>query len=205
LEVLFSPPPGIPARIAAAIDAAQLSIYVCMYHFTESTIAQHMASAVARGVDCCVIIDHRAAYEVNSMAWQLAKTGQVRHHRRTPDSDWFGQLVLQRGRHGRRGFHCDEPGNADRTTLDRQLELPPIPLHRTATILMASLPAYRPSNGSTCTIAAGVWTAAGRPTVAVSVHFDARLLMQFVADAARNGSHVATWGLGNPRATCTLT
>lgn len=75
MELYFSPPPGIPARIAAAIDAAQLSIYVCMYHFTESTIARRMADAVARGVDCCVIMDFRAAYEVNSMAWQLAKTG----------------------------------------------------------------------------------------------------------------------------------
>lgn len=75
MEVLFSPPPGIPARIAAAIDAAAESIYVCMYHFTESTLAQRMALAVARGVECCVIIDHHSAYEVNSMAWQLARTG----------------------------------------------------------------------------------------------------------------------------------
>ena len=70
---------------------------------------------------------------------------------------------------------------------------------------MASLPAYRPSNGAVLTLNAGVWTAAGRASVQATVAFDARLLMQFVADAARNGSHVATWGLGNPPATCTLT
>lgn len=75
MEVLFSPPPGIPARIAQAIDAALVSIFVCMYHFTESTLAQRMAAAVARGVDCRVILDYRSAYDVNSMSWQLAKTG----------------------------------------------------------------------------------------------------------------------------------
>jgi phosphatidylserine/phosphatidylglycerophosphate/cardiolipin synthase-like enzyme len=46
-----------------------------MYHFTESTLAKHVAGAVARGVECCVILDHRAAYDTDSMCWQLAKTG----------------------------------------------------------------------------------------------------------------------------------
>lgn len=75
MDVLFSPPSGIPARIAQALDTAVQSIYVCMYHFTESTLARKMADAVGRGVECCVIIDHRSAYETNSMAWQLARTG----------------------------------------------------------------------------------------------------------------------------------
>lgn len=75
LEFMFSPPPGIPARISRCIDDAQLSIYVCMYHFSESTIAKHMAAAVERGVKCFVVLDRAAAYETQSMAWQLAKTG----------------------------------------------------------------------------------------------------------------------------------
>jgi phosphatidylserine/phosphatidylglycerophosphate/cardiolipin synthase-like enzyme len=75
LEVLFSPPPGIPARIARAIDAAELSIFVLMYHFTESTLARRMAQAVARGVECRCILDYEASRETNSMARQLARTG----------------------------------------------------------------------------------------------------------------------------------
>ncbi len=70
---------------------------------------------------------------------------------------------------------------------------------------MASLPAYRPSNGATCTIDGGVWTAAGRPTVRVTVVIDARLMMQFVYDAARNPSKQVIYGLGTPRMTTTLT
>lgn len=70
---------------------------------------------------------------------------------------------------------------------------------------MASLPAYRPPNGAVCTVDAGVWTASGRPTVRVTVQFDARLLMQFVSDAARKTPHIATWGIGKPAATCSLT
>lgn len=70
---------------------------------------------------------------------------------------------------------------------------------------MASLPAYRPSNGATLTIDAGVWTAAGRPTVRATLVIDARLLMQFVYDAARNPTKSVKYGLGKPPATCTLT
>jgi hypothetical protein len=69
---------------------------------------------------------------------------------------------------------------------------------------MASLPAYRPSAGSTVTFNAGVWSASGRPDVTVTVRIDARLLMDFVQVASRNASNVATIGLGNPRATVTL-
>lgn len=46
-----------------------------MYHFTESTLARSMAEAMARGVECSVILDYNAALETNSMGRQLARTG----------------------------------------------------------------------------------------------------------------------------------
>jgi hypothetical protein len=70
---------------------------------------------------------------------------------------------------------------------------------------MPSPNAYRPGIGSVLTIAAGVWSASGRPTVNVTVQFDARLLMDFVDLASKNPTNVATIGLGNPKATVTLT
>lgn len=83
--------------------------------------------------------------------------------------------------------------------------VPPFPLHPTAEIVMGSLPAYRPSNGATLTLDAGAWTAAGRPSVRVTVTLDARLLMQFVYDAARQPTKTAKYGLGKPPLTTTLT
>lgn len=64
---------------------------------------------------------------------------------------------------------------------------------------------YRPSAGATLTLDAGIWQATGRPTVRVTVKLDARLLSDGVLVASRNGSHVATFGLGTPQLTVTLT
>jgi hypothetical protein len=65
--------------------------------------------------------------------------------------------------------------------------------------------AYYPAAGATLTVDAGVWSATGRPTVRVTVNLDARLLIDLVNVAARNASHVATFGLGKPPVQVTLT
>ena len=65
--------------------------------------------------------------------------------------------------------------------------------------------AYRPSFTNAVTIDAGIWSASGRPTVAVTVDLDPRLLMDWVSIAAANASNVATIGLGNPPLVVTLT
>lgn len=70
---------------------------------------------------------------------------------------------------------------------------------------MPSPTPYRPATGSVLTIDAGVWSATGRPTVAVSVTFDARLLIQAVNDAARRTPKQVIYGLGTPRLTFILT
>lgn len=70
---------------------------------------------------------------------------------------------------------------------------------------MAAPNAYRPSNGATLTIDAGIWSATGRPTVQVNVVIDARLLMSAVYDAARSTNNSVIYGLGSPRAKVTLT
>lgn len=64
---------------------------------------------------------------------------------------------------------------------------------------------YRPASGAVLTINGGIWSATGRPTVTVSVTFDARLLVQAVADAARRSPQQVIYGLGVPRLTITLT
>jgi len=75
VEVYFSPPPGIPAQIKALIDAAVTTIRICIFVFTEPTLAAALADAVTRGVNVEVIIDYNSAYQTTSMAWQLSRTG----------------------------------------------------------------------------------------------------------------------------------
>ena len=75
ISVTFSPPAGIAAAIAAEIDGAVGTIDLLMYHFTESTLAARMAAAVARGVTARAVLDFHSAYALNSMAWQLSRTG----------------------------------------------------------------------------------------------------------------------------------
>lgn len=70
---------------------------------------------------------------------------------------------------------------------------------------MASNPPLRPSNGARCTINAGLWTSSTGRTNIVTVDFDARLLIDFVQVAARSTNNAATFGLGVPPATVTLT
>lgn len=70
---------------------------------------------------------------------------------------------------------------------------------------MATNPPYRPTNGARCTIDAGIWSRAGSPTIRVTVDFDARLLIDFVQTAQRSTNMAATFGLGQPPATVTLT
>lgn len=71
----FSPPAGIPATIKQLIDAATVRIRVCIFVFTEPTLAAALAAAVTRGVDVQVIIDYNSAYQTTSMAWQLSRSG----------------------------------------------------------------------------------------------------------------------------------
>jgi phosphatidylserine/phosphatidylglycerophosphate/cardiolipin synthase-like enzyme len=73
--VQYSPPPGIPARIASNIDAATSTILICIYHLTETTLASKLVAAVARGVIVQAILDYNAAYDLNSMAWTLSRGG----------------------------------------------------------------------------------------------------------------------------------
>lgn len=73
--VTFSPPAGIAAAIKAEIDAASTSIKIAMYHFTEPSLAAAMAAAVVRGVGATAILDFKGAYQLNSMSWQLSRSG----------------------------------------------------------------------------------------------------------------------------------
>lgn len=75
MEVLFSPPPGIPARLAQLIAGARSSIDLCMYHFTESSLARALGDAVVRGVRIRAVLDFGSCYERNSMARTLARKG----------------------------------------------------------------------------------------------------------------------------------
>lgn len=70
---------------------------------------------------------------------------------------------------------------------------------------MPSPEAYRPSNGATVLIDAGIWSATGRPTVHATIDIDARLLMDAVSLAARDPGGTAAIGLGNPHVLVTLT
>ena len=75
IDVYYSPPPGIPARLKELVDAAEKTIDLAIYHFTESTLAAALADAVARGVEVRAILDEKSAYETNSMCWELGRRG----------------------------------------------------------------------------------------------------------------------------------
>jgi hypothetical protein len=64
---------------------------------------------------------------------------------------------------------------------------------------------YRPSASATVTLDAGIWSAAGRPTVHVSIDLDPRLLEDWVDLASRHSPQTASIGLGKPALRITLT
>lgn len=75
ISVTYSPPAGIAAVIGDQLDGAASTIDILIYRFTETTLAAKMANAVARGVTCRAILDFKSAYQTDSMAWQLSRTG----------------------------------------------------------------------------------------------------------------------------------